>query len=121
MSVSLTLSSFSHIKVGKSYWKFNNSLLKDECYVDYMSLFLDACVRSIPSDEDLLAWWDELKEWIKEETITFSQNKKKRDNFLMNSLRRDYFNFDRQGNWEEALSIKEKILQLQKDRLKVKL
>jgi exonuclease III len=86
--VALTLSSFDHIKMGSSYWKFNNSLLQDMCYVDYMKVILKDFIHDLPTDDNFLVWWDNLKLFIKNQTILFSKNKKKREHFELNLLRK---------------------------------
>ena len=117
-SVYLEFSSFNHQKVGKSYWKFNNSLLKDPDYLDYMSIFLENNVTNHPDDSDMLIWWDDLKQNVKCATIQFSINKKKRERYVINHLRSEYCKYEREGNHHEAQNIKDKIKEIEIENLK---
>ena len=74
--VLLDLLPFNHQKIGDSYWKFNSTLLKDQDYVDYMSLFLKNNIENSPDTVEILDWWDNLKSAIKDVTITFAKKQK---------------------------------------------
>ena len=68
--------SLSNMKRGPSYWKFNDSLLKDKVYLDQMNIFLDNYFQTTVGLEDQLRW-DLCKVKIKEFTIDFSKKKRK--------------------------------------------
>lgn len=116
--ISLELSTFSHVKMGKPYWKFNSSLISDLDYVDYMSIYLKRQVDCCPDNNEIIDWWDRLKERVKLQTIWFSQCKIKRRNQELNDLRREYYKLDNQGLWAEAKIMKENILNIEMNRLK---
>ena len=109
---------FHHIKIGSSYWKFNNSLVDDQDFVDYMSLYLKFALETRPVDFSLLQWWDECKVAIKNKCIWFSKMKGKREGLELKELRRDYFALVKQGSDERARDIKAKILGIESDKLK---
>ena len=109
LMVKLNLSSFNHQKFGKSYWKLNVSLLDDPEYIDYMNNFFRNNLNNIPNGEDILIWWDLLKNEIKSKTISFSSNRNKRQRFYTNSLRNDYMELIKEGNETEAKKIKHDI------------
>ena len=68
---------------GPSYWKFNDSLLKDRLYLDLMNEKLDLWSQAL---EDFPAQfkWDYFKIKIKEESIAYSRQKamNKKDNLI---------------------------------------
>ena len=110
--VAISLSSFDHVQMGGSYWKFNNSLLEDTDYLDYMKIMLVDCVSNIPSDESLLNWWDNLKGKIKTQTILFSKRKRKREKYELDLLQKEYCVLERQGEWEKANPVKQRLAQI---------
>ena len=116
--VALTLSNFDHIKVGHSYWKLNTTLLQDLDYKDYIRLVIKTYLEKPCEDQNLLLWWDNFKELIKSKTILFSKNKKKRENYEVNLLRKQYYSLDRKGDWEGASTVKDKLLNIEKEKLK---
>ena len=73
------------VKRGPSYWKFNDSLLKDNRYVEAMNHMLEDYVLTTQGTEARLRW-DLCKVKIKEFTISFSiekrRNEKERENQL---------------------------------------
>ena len=83
-----------------------------------MSLFLKMKVANFPKDENIFDWWDDLKNSIRTNTKTFSTNKKKRDRYEMNSLRKEYVHFEKLGKYEEASLIKNQLKILEVKSLK---
>lgn len=116
--VAITLSDFRHVKVGKPFWKFNNSLLKDEDYFDFMKAYLYFRLQNMPDESSLLEWWDEVKLGIKQETIGFNKEKAKRQRSEMNCLQKEYARLERQDRNEEAKVVKEKILRQESEKLR---
>jgi hypothetical protein len=116
-AVLINLNSFSHILFGKSYWKFNNSLLKDEDFIDYMTVILKVIFDSIPN-EGILKWWDWVKEQIKERIRIFSVNKVKRENYYVNQIKKDYIKCEKKGDFKGAQLLKEEFYNLELEKLK---
>ena len=59
---------------GKSHWKFNDELLNDVDFVSSFELFWKLISRTANID---LAWWDKMKEYIKEFCVDFGKSKNK--------------------------------------------
>ena len=66
------------VKRGPGVWNFNNSLLKDKDFCTTIEKFIDCHLRFLPSFASLQDWWEFLKLSIKEESIAFSHNKRRR-------------------------------------------
>ena len=66
------------VKRGPGVWNFNNSLLKDKDFCTTIKKFIDCHLRFLPSFASLQDWWEFLKLSIKEESIAFSHNKRRR-------------------------------------------
>ena len=73
---------------GPSYWKFNDSLLKDRLYLDLMNEKLDLWSQALEGFPAQLKW-DYFKIKIKEESIAYSRQKamNKKDNLIKLRLR----------------------------------
>ena len=65
------------IKHGPGVWKLNNSLLGDETYCDLIRRIFADHVDFLPAFENIQAWWEFLKESIKEASIDFARKKRK--------------------------------------------
>ena len=76
--VSLVFDIPTGIKRGPGVWNFNNSLLKDKDFCTTIEKFIDCHLRFLPSFASLQDWWEFLKLSIKEESIAFSHNKRRR-------------------------------------------
>ena len=76
--VSLVFDIPTGIKRGPGVWNFNNSLLKDKDFCTTIKKFIDCHLRFLPSFASLQDWWEFLKLSIKEESIAFSHNKRRR-------------------------------------------
>ena len=75
----------SDIERGKGYWKFNNQLLKDKEFLEYMSkeilITLEASKEKPASKK-----WEILKERIKKSTRKYSRKKASEDNLIIEQL-----------------------------------
>ena len=76
-------------KRGPGYWKFNNSLLSDQSYCDYMLTILNEYVTTNNNTPKQIAW-EFLKNEIKEKTIIFSKKKNKDRRCLITQLENEY-------------------------------
>ena len=76
--VSLVFDIPTGIKRGPGVWNFNNSLLKDKDFCTTIEKLIDCHLRFLPSFASLQDWWEFLKLSIKEESIAFSHNKRRR-------------------------------------------
>ena len=117
-AVMLSTSPCNLQSIGKSYWKFNSSLLQDEDFVDFMSCFLNNNVKNVPKDDNMLIWWDDFKKQMRSIIITYSINKKRRERYVMNSLRKEFFELEKQGKLIESKLIKDQIKQMEIDSMK---
>ena len=61
---------------GKSYWKFNDSLLHDTSFVNMMNGVIDDFLLNFNDFDDAIERWEILKNTIKEHSIIFSIGKK---------------------------------------------
>ena len=61
---------------GPGIWNFNNSLLDDPAFCDYISSRITDLSSSINCFESLLLWWDFFKESIKSDCISFASKKR---------------------------------------------
>ena len=76
--VSLVFNIPTGVKRGPGVWNFNNFLLKDKDFCTTIEKFIDCHLRFLPSFASLQDWWEFLKLSIKEESIAFSHNKRRR-------------------------------------------
>ena len=76
--VSLVFDIPTGVKRGPGVWNFNNSLLKDKDFCTTIKKLIDCHLRFLPSFASLQDWWEFLKLSIKEESIAFSHNKRRR-------------------------------------------
>lgn len=61
---------------GPGLWKFNNSLLDDPDFCDYVRSRIADLSSSISCFQSILLWWDFFKESIKSDCISFASNKR---------------------------------------------
>ena len=66
-------------KRGPSYWKFNNSLLKDNNFIDQMKERIEGLLSNNTLAEDPRVNWDLLKYKMKEFSRNYSIVKKRRN------------------------------------------
>ena len=76
--VSLVFDIPTGVKRSPGVWNFNNSLLKNEDFCTSIEKLIDCHLRFLPSFTSLQDWWEFLKLSIKEESIVFSRNKRRR-------------------------------------------
>ena len=76
--VSLVFDIPTGVKRGPSVWNFNNSLLKDKDFSTTIEKLIDCHLRFLPSFASLQDWWEFLKLSIKEESVAFLHNKRRR-------------------------------------------
>jgi exonuclease III len=75
--IHIKLSDGDSEKHGKSYWKFNNSLLEDKHYVEMINKLLSEDHPELDEIEDKRLSWEMLKMKIRQHTISYSINKSK--------------------------------------------
>ena len=83
----LTLELTEQIEMGKGYWKFNTSLLKDPTYTDMIKTKITKAREERDRNDwsDIRQWWDYLKFLIKTATIAYCREKQQiRCDFLAN-------------------------------------
>ena len=62
---------------GPGIWKFNNSLLQDTNFTEYISNRMNALIEGIEHFPSVKLWWDFFKNSLKAEIISFSRTKRK--------------------------------------------
>ncbi len=65
------------VRRGPGTWKFNNSLLDDKSFCDLIRSLIQDHVTYFPAFESFQDWWEFLKQSIKEESISFSGNRRR--------------------------------------------
>ena len=75
--VTLQLKPMNESKFGKSYWKFNNSLLDDVKYVEQLNNLLTLPDHELDSIEDKRLAWEMVKMKVRRFTISYSIEKSK--------------------------------------------
>lgn len=65
------------VKHGLGVWKFNNSLLEDNLYCDFIRKTISYHLEFLLAFLTIQDWWEFLKQSIKEDTINFARNKRK--------------------------------------------
>jgi hypothetical protein len=73
--ISLVLFRSDIIKRGPGLWKFNNSLLCDKKYVEYIDKIMDDSFVKYRDIQDRGLSWEMIKMEIRSSTILFSKNK----------------------------------------------
>ncbi len=63
------------IEWGKSYWKMNNSFLKEKKYVDHVNKIIDNTSREFSDDLNNQELWDYCKVKVKQYSISYGKNK----------------------------------------------
>ena len=81
-------------KKSSSFWKFNNSLLRDKIYIQKINTIIDESVVNPPCENKMMRW-ELLKAEIKANTIAFSIHKnrimKDKERELQSNIRKDHF------------------------------
>ena len=62
---------------GPGLWKFNNSLLQDTNFTEYISDCMNTLIEGIEHFPSVKLWWDFFKNSLKAEIISFSRTKRK--------------------------------------------
>ena len=62
---------------GSGLWKFNNSLLQDTNFTEYISDCMNTLIEGIEHFPSVKLWWDFFKNSLKAEIISFSRTKHK--------------------------------------------
>ena len=62
---------------GPGLWKFNNSLLQDTNFTEYISERMNALIEGIEHFPSVKLWWDFFKNSIKAEIVSFARTKRK--------------------------------------------
>ena len=62
---------------GPGLWKFNNSLLQDTNFIEYISDRMNALIEGIEHLPSVKLWWDFFKNSLQAEIISFSRTKRK--------------------------------------------
>ena len=62
---------------GPGLWKFNNSLLQDTNFIEYISDRMNALIEGIEHFPSVKLWWDFFKNSLQAEIIAFSRTKRK--------------------------------------------
>ena len=62
---------------GPGLWKFNNSLLQDTNFIEYISDRMNALIEGIEHFPSVKLWWDFFKNSLQAEIISFSRTKRK--------------------------------------------
>ena len=69
---------------GQGYWKFNTSLLLDKEYKEMMEKQLQHWIDLTPAYPNIQKWWEEVKLFIKEATISYSTTRNRKFRHRMN-------------------------------------
>lgn len=104
----LNLVANNGINIGKSYWKFNNSLIDDEDFNKGFNFFLKLETRTEQHDLD---WWDGLKLSIKNFCIDYSKARNKNLYGELKELKSQFskLNINSESHLHVLHEIKEKI------------
>ena len=84
--VNLVLNTVNFIPRGPGVWKFNNSLLSDTSFVEFITariVDLSRCISRFPS---VKTWWEFFKLSIKKESTAFAKEKRKQASAERNDL-----------------------------------
>ena len=100
------------VSFGKSYWKFNDTLLDDSDFISAFELFWKFTSRT---DSISLTWWDRMKDNIKLFSIDYSKTKNKNIFCELKSLRKQYNSLDLKtdGNLKLLDQIKTRVKEIE--------
>ena len=95
-------------KKGPGFWKFNQSLLKDETYVSSLRAEIPNFRQKYNDVEDLTLKWDLIKMEIRGFTIKYSKNKAKKrkssEIHLQNQINELYKKAEKQPNNKQIIN-----------------
>ena len=105
--VNLTINADVGISFGKSYWKFNDTLLEDAQFKESFEYYW---VIISQSNYKNLQWWDKMKTQIKYFCIDYSKQKNKEIYGEYRKLKKAYNNIDlnKNDNLQQQEEIKKK-------------
>ena len=69
---------------GTGCWKFNNMLLQNQEYIEYINKEIESCLQI--GGEEPISDWEKLKQRVKKATIAFSRNKTREDKIVISQL-----------------------------------
>ena len=70
---------------GRGYWKFNNTLLKDKEFLDFMNQEIEK-IKVLENCRNPSDIWEKIKERIKKTSINYSRNKHSEDQVIIGNL-----------------------------------
>ena len=110
--VVMRLSPLSPVNLGKGYWKFNNTLLKDPDFCGKINQVLYCASQETPRDDSILTWWDDLKGDFKEIALEHSKIRRKQQLAEHNALSAQYLASEKAGKQDQMKRIKDKLKEL---------
>ena len=78
LAIILEIDSLNDQQRGPSFWKFNNSLLEDPLFVQSLREKFPNWLQEINFCDDIRVKWDWMKYNIRQDSITYSKSKAKR-------------------------------------------
>ena len=113
LKIDIGLSTLIQKETRSTYWKLNNSILKDEEFLDNFSELWDWLQSQKLNYSDIADWWDDtVKPSIKEFCILFSTRRSNR----RKDTKRFWFAYLKivlnEKKWEEVTRVKEKLTSL---------
>ena len=73
---------------GLGIWKFNTKLIDNETFMENTQNIIEDFIEKEDRYQDILTFWDILKQNIKKETMKFSRIKRKRENIELDDAKR---------------------------------
>ena len=110
--VVMRLSPLSPVSLGKGYWKFNNTLLKDPDFSGKINQVLYCASQETPRVDSILTWWDGLKGDFKEIALEHSKIRRKQQLAEHNALSAQYLASEKAGKQDQMKRIKDKLKEL---------
>ena len=98
-------------KVGKGYWKFNNSLLKDQDFLGKIRSYISVALED-DDPVDHLQWWDQLKASFKAIAIRHSKFLAREKNKMYAALTAQYILAEKLGKVDNMQRVKNKLKEL---------
>ena len=105
------------VDVGKGYWKFNNSLLKDSDFLGKIRSRISAALEEADDTDDYLLWWDQLKVSFKTIAIKHSKFLARETNKIYAALTAQYILAEKLGKVENMQRVKNKLKELDLKKL----
>ena len=105
------------VDVGKGYWKFNNSLLKDQDFLGKIRSHISAALEEIDDTNDPLLWWDQLKVSFKMIAIKHSKFLAREKNKMYAALTAQYILAEKLGKVDNMQRVKNKLKELDLKKL----